>query len=196
MLQGGHGNHKIRSDGRTVGGSVILNAGQSLGREFDDKGGDVDLTAGYAKWGDGGDVNIESGSSNDKTSGSVYLSTPDAGRSGESGDMFMTTGESTASYENWRSKNNDIGGNSGSIGLETGGAQGIGRGGDITLRVGTAIHSDGGAVKITAGNATGTSYVGGTLDLHSGSGEYCYVFEKSSISLQRTYARYFLQGTS
>lgn len=50
----------------------------------------------------------------------------------------------------------------------TGNAQGIGRGGDISLRVGTSKYADGGSFHVTAGNATGNAYVGGTLNLYSG----------------------------
>lgn len=90
----------------------------------------------------------------------------DAGTSGVSGDITLGTGVATSRFD----QNHD--GHSGSISMMTGSTRGIGRGGDVSLRVGTGNMADGGDIFITAGNATGNTFLGGSLNLHSGSSDF------------------------
>ena len=98
--------------------------------------------------------------------GHLRMFSADAGTSGVSGDMSFGTGVATSRFE----FNHD--GHSGAISMTTGSTRGIGRGGDISLRVGTENMADGGDIFITAGNATGDTFIGGSLNLHSGSSDY------------------------
>ena len=94
------------------------------------------------------------------------MATANAGTSGVSGDLSFSTGDATPRF------NPDHDGHSGSISMTTGNANGIGGGGEINLRVGTSTLKDGGDIRIMAGNATGSSFIGGTLHLYSGAGDY------------------------
>lgn len=95
------------------------------------------------------------------------MTTPDAGVSGVSGDISFTTGAATARFDPFY---NDRG-NSGSVNMTTGDAKGLGKGGDINIRVGKSSYKDGGDVLVMAGNASGSSFNGGTLHLSSGAGD-------------------------
>jgi hypothetical protein len=88
-----------------------------------------------------------------------------AGISGVSGDLSLGTGIATARFDRLHD------GHSGAISITTGKTRGIGRSGDISLRVGAANMADGGDVYVTAGNASGYSFRGGHLNLQSGLGE-------------------------
>lgn len=147
----------------------MLKGGRSNGLGFSDDGCEINITAGASHRGDGGSVSISSGSSKSKSSGDVEMLTAHAGRSGVSGDLSFGTGDASARFD----RNHD--GHAGSISMTTGNANGLGRGGDISLRVGDSKLADGGSVTITAGNATGNTFHGGSLNLYSGSsndGEY------------------------
>ena len=163
IIQGGEGIQNFRSDGKTVGGDIILNAGQSHGHEFLDDGGSVKIAAGASESGEGGSVYIASGKSYDKRSGSISLLTPNAGRSGASGDIELKTGDATAS----KYDANMHDGHSGSFSIETGRARGIGQGGEVSIKAGTSLFADGGALQLTAGSS---SFHGGSVNLYSGSG--------------------------
>jgi len=143
-----------------------LNAGASHGQEFLDDGGSVKIAAGTSESGEGGSVYIASGKSYDRSSGSISLLTPNAGRSGASGDIELKTGDATASKYDANMHN----GHSGSFSIETGHARGIGQGGEVSIKAGTSLFADGGALQLTAGNATGSSFHGGSVNLYSGSG--------------------------
>ena len=166
IIHGGEGRHDFRSDGKTVGGDIILNAGASHGQEFLDDGGSVKIAAGTSESGEGGSVYIASGKSYDRSSGSISLLTPNVGRSGASGDIELKTGDATASKYDANMHN----GHSGSFSIETGHARGIGQGGEVSIKAGTSLFADGGALQLTAGNATGSSFHGGSVNLYSGSG--------------------------
>ena len=161
VLQGGEGRHESVYDGGD-GGHVILIGGESNGRGHYDHGGNVNITAGESIRGTGGSVDIASGSSWEKSSGGVSVATGNAGDSGVSGDMSLATGDATARYDRFSD------GHAGSISMTTGKAHGMGRGGDISLQVGTATYADGGDIRIAAGKAQGTTYIGGSLSLSSG----------------------------
>ena len=89
----------------------------------------------------------------------------DAGISGVSGDLSLGTGIATARFDRLHD------GHSGAISITTGGTRGIGRSGDISLRVGVANMADGGDVYVTAGNTSGYSFLGRNLNLQSGLGD-------------------------
>ena len=143
-----------------------MNAGASHGQEFLDDGGSVKIAAGTSESGEGGSVYIASGKSYDRSSGSISLLTPNVGRSGASGDIELKTGDATASKYDANMHN----GHSGSFSIETGHARGIGQGGEVSIKAGTSLFADGGALQLTAGNATGSSFHGGSVNLYSGSG--------------------------
>lgn len=88
-----------------------------------------------------------------------------AGISGVSGDLSLGTGIATARFDRLHD------GHSGAISITTGKTRGIGRSGDISLRVGAGNYADGGDVYVTAGNASGYSFLGGNLNLQSGLGD-------------------------
>lgn len=93
--------------------------------------------------------------------------TSNAGISGVSGDLSLGTGIATARFDRLHD------GHSGAIRITTGDTdtRGIGRSGDISLRVGAGHMADGGDVYVTAGNASGYSFLGGNLNLQSGLGD-------------------------
>ena len=74
--------------------------------------------------------------------GHLRMFSADAGTSGVSGDMSFGTGVTTSRFDH----NHD--GHSGAIIMTTGSTSGIGRGGDISLRVGTGNMADGGDIFI------------------------------------------------
>ena len=67
ILQGGLGEHESPHDG-SDGGSVIVTGGNSLGLGYDDHGGSIELTAGKARRGAGGEVLVSSGTSSEASS--------------------------------------------------------------------------------------------------------------------------------
>ena len=165
-----------------------MSGGKSYGSGFHDDGGSINITSGASLCGDGGNVSIVSGLSDGKSSESLFcfesfqltshalkiyitnqitagshlrMFSAIAGTSGVSGDMSFGTGIATSRFD----FNHD--GHSGAISMTTGSTRGIGRGGDISLRVGTGNMADGGDIFITAGNATGNTFIGGSLNLHS-----------------------------
>ena len=66
----------------------------------------------------------------------------------KSGSISLGTGDSTVRH------NPDYDGDSGSIHLAAGDANGIGKGGEINLRVGTSTLKVGGDTSVEAGRAT------------------------------------------
>eukprot|EP00571_Detonula_confervacea_P003327 CAMPEP_0172326004 /NCGR_PEP_ID=MMETSP1058-20130122/55305_1 /TAXON_ID=83371 /ORGANISM="Detonula confervacea, Strain CCMP 353" /LENGTH=95 /DNA_ID=CAMNT_0013042679 /DNA_START=41 /DNA_END=324 /DNA_ORIENTATION=- len=56
--------------------------------------------------------------------------------------------------------------------MTTGSAHGIGKGGDINLKVGTGSMADGGDISLMAGKVGGNTFIGGTLTLTSGASDY------------------------
>ena len=167
-IKAGDGNLNARSDGMTVGGAVFIEAGQSLGLGLNDDGGVVNIVGGAGHRGDGGNLTFASGMSAHKSSGSIGISTNNAGRAGVSGDVSIKTGFATATHQHRYRYGHELEGHSGSIEIETGDVKGIGRGGDIKLRVGISKVQDGGDVTLSGGDAG--DYYGGDIDLFGGKG--------------------------
>jgi len=67
LLQGGQGQHSSPHDG-SDGGSVLMMGGESLGLGWHDHGGSIELTAGRARRGTGGEVLVSSGTSSESSS--------------------------------------------------------------------------------------------------------------------------------
>ena len=144
--------------GSAVGGALTLAAG--MGPRT---GGNLYLSAGQgtdvASTSEGGSVYISSGEGVRTSSGDISLSTPDCptGSQGVSGDISLTTGETTY-------------GTSGSIQLKTSdGNSGVG--GDIVLKVGAGNSGKGGQVLIEAGTtseAVNPAALGGDIYLRGG----------------------------
>ncbi len=87
------------------------------------------MFAGSSLAGYGGDMQISSGGSDDASSGSLFLETADAGFSGVSGELTISTGISTS-------------GISGGIALKSGSGSGdYGHGGNISLLVGASMSA-------------------------------------------------------
>jgi hypothetical protein len=63
--------------------------GASQGGSPYDRGGNVNVEAGYARRGTGGDVDISSGYSMGSSSGSIYIQSANAGEKGTSGDLRL-----------------------------------------------------------------------------------------------------------
>ena len=183
-----HGQHS------SIGGSVTIHAGGS-GREdqFDTSidGGDLKFAAGSSKGGDGGAVSMMSGESLKSSSlffilqlitqrdalvliylpfftgGIVSIGSGNAGEYGQSGNLFLSTGNVTTPRR-VSTHHKD----SGSIKISTGFSQ-HGLGGDIGIHSGAGFgdfvsNKDGGTISILAGNVTGHHNAGGNVKIMSG----------------------------
>jgi len=138
----------------SVGGAAKSKSGMS--KSCSTTGGDVTMNAGTGSTSLGGKVTMSSGVGSDDYFVAVDLETANAGSTGVSGAMSLSTGDATA-------------GNSGVMSLTTGSAVG-GTGGAITVSVGSSDTGVGGAVTVTAGSTTtGTGGDGGAVSLTSGS---------------------------
>ena len=72
VLQGGQGQHSSPHDG-SDGGSVLVMGGDSLGLGWHDHGGSIEVTAGTARRGTGGNVLVSSGTSSQASSKSLRV---------------------------------------------------------------------------------------------------------------------------
>ncbi len=133
------------------------------------------LISGDAVHGTSGNLLIKSGSSDLASSGSIVISTSDAGLEGVSGALSFRTGSSTS-------------GDSGNVEISTGNThshpdplwpeEATGSSGNIHIIVGTGDHGKGGNLKLAAGNTTGTPHpygpnrpvetIGGDVSIISG----------------------------
>lgn len=156
-------------------GTLLIRGGSARGSGHFDNGGGVSIISGDAAHGTSGDLLIKSGSSNLASSGSIVISTSDAGSEGVSGVLSFRTGSSTS-------------GDSGSIEISSGNAHShpdplwpeevTGSSGNIHITVGTGDLGKGGNLKLAAGNTTGIPHpygpnrpveaIGGDVSIASG----------------------------
>ena len=159
-ITAGSGSDLDYSDGGD-GGNVLVRAGKSMGgNRYVDKAGNVEIDAGHALNGTGGDVIIKTGASDATDSGNMHLLTPNSGTIGVSGDIDIKTGDSA----NFRS---------GSVNISTGTTH-QGPAGNITLKVGVSrrgareVGDHGGGIAIVAGDSLDDGFDGGVVDIRGG----------------------------
>lgn len=111
----------------------------------------------------GGYVSVSTGYSSRTSSGPFSLRTPNAGGTGVSGEISISTGTSSA-------------GNTGAILMGTGEAT-AGHGGDVRIRVGTGHSDDGGNILISAGETTAAGFTGGNVVITAGEGSSTYTYD-------------------
>jgi len=88
-LTGGMGTANSSADGGD-GGPVVITGGEALGlQNRSDHGGEVKISGGRAKTGFGGGIEIMSGEGVGTSSGTVLISTAEAGASGVSCGIFF-----------------------------------------------------------------------------------------------------------
>jgi hypothetical protein len=80
------------------GGPIYVQGGEARGKHFFDNGGNIELTGGLAAGGYGGSFLLETGYSFETSSGAITLATANAGKTGVSGHIRLTSG--TASRGN------------------------------------------------------------------------------------------------
>ncbi|KAG7388534.1 hypothetical protein PHYBOEH_007808 [Phytophthora boehmeriae] len=148
ILSGGTGSGTNAVDGGDGGGIDVI-GGEARGSNALDNGGSINVEAGRAAFGYGGDITMTSATS----SGAMALMTAPSGTKGTSGAIVINTGDTTS-------------GDSGELVLYSG--QGLkGKGGFIALSVGNNTENPGGDVSVQAGLAL-HKFTGGSITITTG----------------------------
>lgn len=155
----GEGSSNDDYDGGGHGGACHLFGGAGFGGDDADDGGSIEMVAGYARMGRGGSICARSGFGFAGSSGVIDISTTNSGACGVSGDMDLSTG--TTGIED-----NDVGGDTGSITLQTTYAT-KGKVGRIHASVGTGNSGIGGDVVVFSGTTTDHE-IGGRISVSTG----------------------------
>ena len=120
--------------GVTAGETAIV-GGSAHGESVSDVGGRVEVRAGAADAGRGGDVVVLAGAGNTSSSGTVRLESADAGTNGTSGDVTVSTGAGASAGQGKVDASNTTNNahlDAGSVLLASGAAL-QGRSGDVVL---------------------------------------------------------------
>lgn len=136
------------------GGKVTITGGNST---VNNNGGALDLDAGDATGssGDGGAVDINAGDGPD-AGGAVTMQAGGCSGTGNGGAVLIEGGDCTGTGEG------------GDIDLNAGDGATTGKGGNVDAQAGHGVAAIGGAVRLTAGNATTGAFDGGTGRLRAG----------------------------